>query len=66
MNILIGAIYEARGETLRAIDRAGATLQRDPEFGVLLGRLQECHTALQEAENQAVRIKSRRDRDGER
>ncbi|WP_124649138.1 hypothetical protein [Burkholderia stagnalis] len=66
MNILIGAIREARSETLRAIDRAGSTLQCDPEFSVLLGRLQECHTALQEVENQVVRIRSRRDRDDER
>ncbi|MPV65666.1 hypothetical protein [Burkholderia sp. BE17] len=65
MNILIGAIREAHSETLRAIDRAGTILQSDPEFGVLLGRLQECHTALQEVENQAVRIKSRCDQDTE-
>ncbi|KGC71042.1 hypothetical protein DP57_6341 [Burkholderia pseudomallei] len=65
MNILIAAIREARSETLRAIDRAGTTLRGDQEFGVLLGRLQECHTALQEVENQAVRIKSRHDQDAE-
>jgi len=65
MNILIGAIREARSETLRAIERAGSTLQSDPEFGVLVGRLQECHTALLEVENQVIRIKSRRDRDAD-
>lgn len=61
MNELINTIRHAHSGVMHAIHEAGRDLQDDPEFGVLLGRLQECGVSLREAENQAVCIKTRRD-----
>lgn len=65
MKDLIEKIREAHSLTLDAIHRAVAELATDPEFAVLHGRLQEIGVSLHEAENQAVRIKTRVDFAGE-
>ena len=57
----IKAIEHAFRQTMHAIHVAVSAFGEDAEFSVLLSRLQEAGTTLKEAENQAVRIKSRLD-----
>lgn len=61
MQTTIDAIREAHASTMQAIHQANRAFGDDPEISVLLLRLQEVGISLREAENQAVRIKSRRD-----
>ena len=65
MQTTIDAIREAHAAAMRAIHRANRAFGDDPEISVLLPRLQEAGASLREAENQAVRIKSRRDLEAE-
>ncbi|WP_186257378.1 hypothetical protein [Burkholderia gladioli] len=57
----IDRIREANRAAMLAIAEASRQFGDEAEFGVLLRRLQDAGTTLREAENQALRIKSRAD-----
>jgi hypothetical protein len=63
MQTTIDLIREAHRAAMCAIAQANRAFGDSPEIGVLIGRLQDAGTTLREAENQAVRIKSRADLD---
>jgi len=57
MDILLGAIREARGETLRAIDRAAAVLRSDRQRCDLQVRLEDIAQRLADAERDVTRMR---------
>lgn len=61
MQATIDTIREAQVAVMRAIHQAIRVFGDDPEISVLRIHLQKAGVSLREAENQAVRIKSRRD-----
>ncbi|MBU9643725.1 hypothetical protein [Burkholderia gladioli] len=61
MQTTIDRIREANRAAMLAIAEASRQFGDEAEFGVLLRRLQDAGTTLREAENQALRIKSRAD-----
>lgn len=63
MQTTIDRIREAHRAAMLAIHEANRAFGGSPEIGVLIDRLQDAGTTLREAENQAVRIKSRADLD---
>lgn len=63
MQNTIDRIREAHLAAMLAIAEANREFGDSPEIDALIGRLQDMGTTLREAENQAVRIKSRADLD---
>lgn len=57
MDILLGAIREARSETLRAIDRATAVLRSDRQHCDLQVRLEDIAHRLADAERDVTRMR---------
>ncbi|QTP32790.1 hypothetical protein B7759_01368 [Burkholderia glumae] len=63
MQTTIDHIREAYDAAMLAIHSANLALGDSPEIDVLIDRLQNARIALREADNEAVRIKSRTDLD---